>query len=74
MSVFPLKKNGSLEPVDTLFEGSTGGPDTERQATPHVHCTVFSPDGKYIFATDFSADRILRFVIHPKSILPKPLT
>ena len=61
MSIFPLKKNGSLEPVDTLFEGSTGGPDTERQATPHVHCTVFSPDGKYIFATDFSADRILRF-------------
>ena len=72
MSVFPLKKNGSLEPVDTLFEGSTGGPDTERQATPHVHCTVFSPDGKYIFATDFSADRILRFVIHPKSIIPHP--
>ena len=29
MSIFPLKKNGSLEPVDTLFEGSTGGPDTE---------------------------------------------
>ena len=27
MSIFPLKKNGSLEPVDTLFEGSTGGPD-----------------------------------------------
>nr|WP_285947992.1 lactonase family protein [Bacteroides intestinalis] len=65
MSIFPLKKNGSLEPVDTLFEGSTGGPDAERQATPHVHCTVFSPDGKYIFATDFSADRILRFVMHP---------
>ena len=72
MSIFPLKKNGSLEPVDTLFEGSTGGPDAERQATPHVHCTVFSPDGKYIFATDFSADRILRFVIHPKSIIPHP--
>ena len=72
MSIFPLKKNGSLEPIDTLFEGSTGGPDAERQATPHVHCTVFSPDGKYIFATDFSADRILRFVIHPKSIIPHP--
>ncbi len=70
MSIFPLKKNGSLEPVDTLFEGSTGGPDTERQATPHVHCTVFSPDGKYIFATDFSADRILRFVMHPDNPIP----
>lgn len=70
MSVFPLKKDGSLEPVDTLFEGSAGGPDANRQATPHLHCAVFSPDGKYIFATDFSADRILRYVLHPKSIVP----
>lgn len=72
MSVFPLKKDGSLEPVDTLFEGNTGGPDNERQITPHVHCTVFSPDGKYIFATDFSADRILRYVVHPKDTVPHP--
>lgn len=74
MSIFPLKKDGSLEPVDTLFEGSIGGPDTTRQATPHLHCTIFSPDGKYIFATDFSADRILRFVMHPKGIIPHPST
>lgn len=72
MSVFPLKKDGSLEPADSLFEGSTGGPDANRQATPHVHCAVFSPDGNYIFATDFSADRILRFVMHPKSLIPHP--
>ncbi len=72
MSVFPIKKDGSLEPVDTLFEGSAGGPDQERQTTPHVHCAIFSPDGKYIFATDFSSDRILRFVMHPKDIIPHP--
>ena len=72
MSVFPLRSNGMLEPVDTLFEGTATGPDTERQATPHVHCTIFSPDGKYIFATDFSADRILRFVLHPKDMVPHP--
>lgn len=70
MSVFPLLKDGKLAPADTLFEGSATGPDAERQATPHIHCTVFSPDGKYIFATDFSADRILRFVLHPEDIVP----
>lgn len=70
MSVFPLEKDGSVGVVDTLFEGSTGGPDIDRQATPHVHCAMFSPDGKYIFATDFSADRILRFALHPKSTTP----
>lgn len=70
MTVFPLKADGSLEPADTLFEGGVGGPDVLRQATPHLHCAVFSPDGKYIFATDFSADRILRFVLHLNSIIP----
>lgn len=72
MSVFPIHKNGTLQPVDTLFEGTASGPDTVRQIAPHVHCTVFSPDGKYIFATDFSADCILRFVLHPKDIIPHP--
>lgn len=70
MSVFPLRKDGTLAPVDTLFTGSATGPDSVRQIVPHIHCTVFSPDGKYIFATDFSADRILRFVQHPKDIVP----
>jgi 6-phosphogluconolactonase (cycloisomerase 2 family) len=68
MSVFPLQKDGTLAPADTLFQGSATGPDAIRQATPHIHCTVFSPDGKYIFATDFSADRILRFVMHPDNL------
>lgn len=72
MSVFPLRKDGSIAPVDTLFEGTATGPDSVRQIVPHIHCTVFSPDGKYIFATDFSADRILRFVLHPKDIIPHP--
>lgn len=72
MSVFPLQKDGTLAPVDTLFQGSANGPDTVRQATPHIHCALFSPDGKYIFATDFSADRILRFVLHPDDPIPHP--
>ncbi len=70
LSIFPLRKDGTIAPVDTLFEGTASGPDTIRQITPHIHCAVFSPDGKYIFATDFSADRILRFVLHPKDIVP----
>ncbi|MDR0896097.1 MAG: lactonase family protein [Prevotellaceae bacterium] len=70
MSVFPIEKDGSLGEIDTLFEGSVGGPDVARQATPHVHCATFSPDGGYIFATDFSSDSILRFVVHPTHCTP----
>lgn len=72
MSIFPLEKDGRISPVDTLFEGTTGGNDPNRQNKPHIHCTLFSPDGKYIYATDFSSDRILRFVLHPNDIVPHP--
>lgn len=72
LTVFPLNTtDGSLKPAAVHFEGATGGPDTERQGTPHMHCTMFSPDGKFIFATDFSADRLLRFKLQEGQQLPQ---
>jgi 6-phosphogluconolactonase (cycloisomerase 2 family) len=70
MSLFPIGKNGHIDAIDTLFQGNIGGPFADRQATPHVHCAVFSPDHRFIFASDFSADRLMRFTIHPRSIRP----
>lgn len=64
LSLFPLDEKGLVAPVDTLFHGATGGNDTIRQATPHVHCAHFSPDGRFLLATDFSSDRILRFRVN----------
>ena len=61
MSVFRLNKGGTLATLDRRFLGNIGGPDLSRQETPHVHCVRFTPDGKYILATDFSADRILSY-------------
>ena len=61
MSVFSL--NGSRARLTTRFLGATGGPDLSRQDTPHVHCACFTPDGQYVLATDFSADRILSYRI-----------
>ncbi len=59
MSVFPLRADGSLGKRIQLFKGHTGGPDSERQATAHVHCARFLDN--YVLATDFSADQILLF-------------
>ena len=70
MSIFPLRYDGSLEPVDTIFCGNIGGPDMSRQDAPHVHCTAFSPDGKMLLATDFSADRLLHFDVEADPIKP----
>ena len=63
LSVFPLRADGTADALATLFRGTATGPDSIRQADAHVHCAVFAPDGKHVFATDFSADRLLRFDI-----------
>ena len=73
MSVFPLRADGQLERIDSLFQGAATGPDADRQREAHVHCACFSPDGNYIFATDFSADRIQRFTVHPDEARPQAL-
>ena len=61
MSVFSINRGGNNAKLTTKFLGSIGGPDLSRQDTPHVHCSCFTPDGKYALATDFSADRILSY-------------
>lgn len=60
LSVFPILQNGTLAKMTMQFAGYKGGPDRSRQATPHIHCVCFAPDG-FVLATDFSADQILSF-------------
>lgn len=72
LAVFSLGSDGSLAGggAAAVYPGSTGGPDLSRQETAHIHCSVFSPDGKYVYASDFSADRIIRFDVTESGIVP----
>lgn len=76
LSLFPLDEQGYPQPLDTLFMGQTNLHDPVRQEAPHVHCAHFAPDGRYLFATDFSSDRLLRFrvQIEPQAASPKAET
>lgn len=67
LSLFPLDAEGCPMPLDTLFRGAATGNDSVRQASPHVHCAHFSPDGRFLFATDFSSDRLLRFRVQSEA-------
>ncbi|MCH5229228.1 MAG: lactonase family protein [Muribaculaceae bacterium] len=73
MSVFPVESNGRIAPVSQIFLGTTGGPDSIRQNAPHVHCAEFSVDGKNLYATDFSADRLLVFKVEEDGQRIEPL-
>ena len=63
VSVFPLDEEGNLEPVSQVIRFSGRGTDPERQEAPHIHCVGFSPDGRYLFATDLGTDSIYRFEV-----------
>lgn len=58
LALYRLKKGGGIGPLDSLIVSGTGGPDLSRQDKPHVHCTVFTPDGKHLLFSEFSADAI----------------
>ena len=60
LGMYRLREDGVIAPLDTLVLSGIGGPDPSRQEAPHVHCAVFSPDGKYLFFSEFSADEIGR--------------
>ncbi len=63
MAVFPIGDDGALMDASVVLKGSVGGPDLSRQNEAHVHCAVFSPDGRCLIATDFSADRLIKYEI-----------
>ena len=64
LAAYRIREDGGISPLDSLLISGTGGPDLSRQETPHVHCAVFSPDGKHLFFSEFSADEIGRLDVY----------
>ena len=64
-AVFPLQADGQVgTSVQTVHhEGS--GPVKGRQDSSHVHSTVFSPDGRYLFTQDLGADKLYAYRYTP---------
>lgn len=64
ISVFPIGKDGKLQPANQVIEFSGRGLDNERQRRPHLHNVYFSPDKEYLFANDLGTDAIHQFRVN----------
>ncbi|WP_435530436.1 lactonase family protein [Paraburkholderia sabiae] len=64
-AVFPLQPDGHVGPSVLTVHHDGGGPVKGRQDNAHVHSTVFSPDGKYLFAQDLGTDKLYSYRYTP---------
>ncbi|HCI54527.1 MAG TPA: lactonase family protein [Bacteroidales bacterium] len=58
LSAIPLKADGSLgDNIQTIQEEGRSI-NERRQTGPHVHCTVLSPDNKFLLTSNLGTDRL----------------
>ena len=64
LTVLPINKDGSLNPIIQNIQDEGHGVNTDRQAGPHVHSAWLSPDEKYLFSADLGTDKLNIFRYH----------
>ncbi len=70
LSVFPLNKNGSLQPYSQLMQDSGSSINKVRQEKAHAHEAVFSPDNAYLFSPDLGMDKVMIYKFESSSKRP----
>ena len=71
-SAYKINENGDLTHLQTIqHEGSSV--NKGRQSSPHVHSTVFSPDGKYLLVADLGTDEVYVYDFDANSTEPLTL-
>lgn len=74
LAVLPVDADGKLKPVVQMSSHPSSRVNPERQMSAHVHSTVSSPDGQYVFSNDLGADKIFAYRFDPTANPELPLT
>jgi len=67
LTVFPVQSDGSLGKASTIIQHTGSGPNKIRQASPHVHCTVFSGDNHFLYVPDLGIDKVMIYSFDEKT-------
>lgn len=59
VSVFPIQENGALGPMADNVQHHGHGLDPRRQAGPHTHSTIFTPDQRFVLVADLGLDQLV---------------
>lgn len=70
LSLFPIKSNGAIEPFTQIIQHEGHSVHPQRQQAPHVHETVFSPDGNFLLVPDLGLDKIFIYSFNPNEFVP----
>ncbi|MGE8188584.1 lactonase family protein [Pseudomonas sp. NPDC086278] len=74
LAVLPLGADGKLKNVVQMSSHPASRVNPERQMSAHVHSTISSPDGHYVFSNDLGADKVFVYRFDPKANPDLPLT
>lgn len=67
LSVYPVYATGGLGAPATIQHPAGSGVVKDRQAGPHVHCTVISADNKWLFVPDLGMDKVMIYAFDEKT-------
>lgn len=74
LAVLPVGADGKLKAVVQMSSHPSSRVNPERQMSAHVHSTISSPDGKFVFSNDLGADKVFVYHFNPKANPDLPLT
>ena len=74
ISVYPVKKDNSLDTAIQVIQHNGSSVNKERQESAHVHATVLSADNKYLFVPDLGMDKLMiyNFNLSTGKLSPAP--
>jgi 6-phosphogluconolactonase len=67
LTIFPVKQDGGLGIASSHIQHEGSGINRERQLKPHVHCTMFSSDNKFLFVPDLGIDKVMIYAFDDKT-------
>lgn len=67
ITVFTKNNDGSIGTIKQIVQNHGKGINVSRQEGAHVHMVQFSPDKKFVLATDLGADKVFSYAYNANS-------